>query len=106
MALIKSISGIRGTIGGHPGDNLTPQDIVECTAAFGQWVLHKTNNPKIVIGRDARISGEIVNNLVVNTLRSQGIDVVDLGLHAKGIVEADLHAYIERKKQKRQIATA
>lgn len=87
MALIKSISGIRGTIGGKAGENLTPQDIVECTAAFGQWVLEKTNNPKLVIGRDARISGEIVNSLVVSTLRSLGIDVVDLGLSTTPTVE-------------------
>jgi phosphomannomutase len=87
MALIKSISGIRGTIGGAAGDNLTPQDIVECTAAFGYWVIQKTNNRKIVVGRDARISGEIVNNLVVSTLRSLGIDVVDLGLSTTPTVE-------------------
>ncbi len=87
MALIKSISGIRGTIGGAAGDNLTPQDIVECAAAFGYWVIQKTNNPKIVVGRDARISGEIVNNLVVSTLRSLGIDVVDLGLSTTPTVE-------------------
>lgn len=87
MALIKSISGIRGTIGGAAGDNLTPQDIVECTAAFGYWVIQKTNNPKIVVGRDARISGEIVNSLVVSTLRSLGIDVVDLGLSTTPTVE-------------------
>ncbi len=87
MALIKSISGIRGTIGGNAGENLTPQDIVECAAAFGQWVINKTSNPKIVIGRDARISGEIVNNLVVNTLRALGINVVDLGLSTTPTVE-------------------
>jgi len=87
MALIKSISGIRGTIGGGAGDNLTPQDIVECAAAFGYWVIQKTNNRKIVVGRDARISGEIVNNLVVSTLRSLGIDVVDLGLSTTPTVE-------------------
>ncbi|MFK7773178.1 MAG: phosphoglucosamine mutase [Saprospiraceae bacterium] len=87
MALIKSISGIRGTIGGAAGDNLTPQDIVECAAAFGYWVIQKTNNPKIVVGRDARISGEIVNSLVVSTLRSLGIDVVDLGLSTTPTVE-------------------
>ncbi len=87
MALIKSISGIRGTIGGAAGANLTPQDIVECTAAFGQWVIEKTNNYKIVIGRDARISGEIVNNLVVNTLLCMGFDVVDLGLSTTPTVE-------------------
>ncbi len=87
MALIKSISGIRGTIGGAVGDNLTPQDIVECTAAFGYWTLQKTNNPKIVVGRDARISGELVNNLVVSTLRMLGIHVVDLGLSTTPTVE-------------------
>ena len=87
MALIKSISGIRGTIGGKVGDNLTPQDIVECTAAFGAWTLSKTDNPKIVIGRDARISGELVNNLVVSTLRMLGITVVDLGLSTTPTVE-------------------
>ena len=87
MALIKSISGIRGTIGGGAGDNLTPQDIVECAAAFGYWVIQKTNNRKIVVGRDARISGEIVNSLVVSTLRSLGIDVVDLGLSTTPTVE-------------------
>lgn len=87
MPLIKSISGFRGTIGGRPGDNLTPQDIVECTAAFGQWILQKTNNPNIVIGRDGRISGEIVSALVVNTLRSVGINVIDLGLSTTPTVE-------------------
>ncbi len=87
MTLIKSISGIRGTIGGFAGENLTPQDIVECTAAFGHWVKIQTSNPKIVVGRDARISGEIVSNLVVNTLRSVGIDVVDLGLSTTPTVE-------------------
>ena len=91
MALIKSISGIRGTIGGAAGDNLTPQDIVECAAAFGYWVVQKTNNPKIVVGRDARISGEIVNSLVVSTLRSLGIDVVDLGLSTTPTVEVRWH---------------
>jgi len=87
LALIKSISGIRGTIGGRSGDNLTPQDIVECSAAFGSWVISKTSNPKIVIGRDARISGEIVSNLVCSTLRSLGIDVIDLGLSTTPTVE-------------------
>ena len=87
MALIKSISGIRGTIGGLAGSNLTPQDIVECTAAFGYWVIQKTHNPKIVIGRDARISGEIVSSLVVSTLRSLGIDIIDLGLSTTPTVE-------------------
>ncbi|MEY3194874.1 MAG: phosphoglucosamine mutase [Bacteroidota bacterium] len=87
MPLIKSISGFRGTIGGSPGDNLTPQDIVECTAAYGQWILDTTQNPNIVIGRDGRISGEIVSALVVNTLRSMGIHIVDLGLSTTPTVE-------------------
>ena len=87
MALIKSISGFRGTIGGRPGDNLTPQDIVECTAAFGQWVLNNTGIHHIVVGRDGRISGEIVSALVVNTLRSMGINVTDLGLSTTPTVE-------------------
>ena len=89
MALIKSISGIRGTIGGQYRSNLTPQDIVECTAAFGSWVLSKKNSrkAKIVIGRDARISGAMVSGFVVNTLISLGIDVVDLGLSTTPTVE-------------------
>lgn len=87
MALIKSISGIRGTIGGVPGQNLTPQDIVECTAAFGTWLLQKGNTPKVVIGRDARISGKMVRDLVVSTLTALGIDVVDLGLSTTPTVE-------------------
>lgn len=87
MALIKSISGIRGTIGGVPGQNLTPQDVVECTAAFGTWLLQKGNTPKVVIGRDARISGKMVRDLVVSTLTALGIDVIDLGLSTTPTVE-------------------
>jgi len=87
LPLIKSISGFRGTIGGRPGDNLTPQDIVECTAAYGQWMLNTTSNPNIVVGRDGRISGEIASALVVNTLRSMGITVIDLGLSTTPTVE-------------------
>ncbi len=89
MALIKSISGIRGTIGGVYGSNLTPQDIVECTAAFGTWILTKKNSKKakVIIGRDARISGAMVSALVSNTLISLGIDVVDLGLSTTPTVE-------------------
>jgi phosphomannomutase len=80
LPLIKSISGFRGTIGGTPGDNLTPQDIVSCTAAYGQWLLSQNCPAKVVIGRDGRISGPVVSALTVNTLLSMGIDVVDLGL--------------------------
>ncbi len=87
MALIKSISGIRGTIGGLPGDNLTPLDIVKFAAAYGSWILEKGNNRKIVIGRDGRISGTMVQQLVVNTLIGLGIDVVDVGLSTTPTVE-------------------
>jgi len=87
MTLIKSISGIRGTIGGKPGDGLTPNDIVKYTAAYGRWVLQTTGINKVVIGRDARISGEMVKNLVLGTLMSIGIDVVDIGLSTTPTVE-------------------
>lgn len=87
MALIKSISGIRGTIGGKPGDHLTPIDIVECTAAFGALLLEQKQNPKIVLGRDARISGPIVSNLVTQTLIAMGFEVVDLGISTTPTVE-------------------
>jgi len=87
LTLIKSISGIRGTIGGKPGTNLTPVDIVECTAGFGVWIKKRHENPKVVVGRDGRITGELVSQLAVNTLISMGIDVVDLGLSTTPTVE-------------------
>ncbi len=87
MALIKSISGIRGTIGGKPGDNLTPVDVVKFTAAFGSIISENKSNCKVVIGRDGRISGAMVQNLVMNTLIGMGIDVVDLGLSTTPTVE-------------------
>lgn len=87
MTLIKSISGIRGTIGGKAGDGLTPVDIVKFTAAYGTWVVNKTQNKKIIVGRDARISGEMVNNLVIGTLQGLGIEVIDLGLSTTPTVE-------------------
>jgi phosphomannomutase len=87
VTLIKSISGIRGTIGGKPGDGLTPLDIVKFTAAFGQWVINQTNNRKIVVGRDARISGPMVKNLVIGTLQGLSIDVIDLDLSTTPTVE-------------------
>lgn len=87
MTLIKSISGIRGTIGGNPNDNLTPIDIVECATAFGMWVIQSSGIAKIVVGRDGRISGEIVSDLVIRTLQSLGIDVIDLGLSTTPTVE-------------------
>lgn len=87
MALIKSISGIRGTIGGRPGDNLTPVDIVKFTAAYGKIITENASNKTIVVGRDARISGEMVSNLVIGTLQSIGINVIDLGLSTTPTVE-------------------
>ncbi|ALI98750.1 phosphoglucosamine mutase [Rufibacter tibetensis] len=87
MALIKSISGIRGTIGGEVGEALTPVDVVKFAAAFGTWVLQTTNNNTIVIGRDARLSGEMVNRLVAATLQGLGINVIDLGLSTTPTVE-------------------
>jgi len=87
VALIKSISGIRGTIGGKPGDNLSPLDIVKFTAAYGSRILQLGKGRKIVVGRDGRMSGEMVNALVVNTLRGLGLDVIDLGLSTTPTVE-------------------
>ncbi|MBI2731000.1 MAG: phosphoglucosamine mutase [Sphingobacteriales bacterium] len=86
MALMKSISGIRGTIGGKPGETLSPLDVVKFTAAFGT-IIGSGDNKKIVIGRDGRISGELIKNLVVSTLNSLGLDVVDLGLSTTPTVE-------------------
>jgi len=87
MTLIKSISGIRGTIGGKPGEALTPIDIVKFTAAFGRFILDSTGTRKMVVGRDARVSGEMVRNLVIGTLQSIGMDVVDVGLSTTPTVE-------------------
>lgn len=89
MTLIKSISGIRGTIGGQPGDNLTPIDAVKFAAAYGVWLkgYSKKEDLKVVIGRDARLSGEMIQNLVVSTLIGLGIDVVDLDLSTTPTVE-------------------
>ena len=78
---------MRGTIGGRIGENLTPIDIVEMTAAYGQWLIHNGNNKKVVVGRDGRISGQIVSQLAVSTLLSLGIDVIDLGLSTTPTVE-------------------
>jgi len=82
MTLIKSISGIRGTIGGKPGEGLSPVDIVKFTSAYAQWVRSgsRKNKITIVVGRDARISGQMVSSLVISTLTSMGCDVVDIGL--------------------------
>ena len=89
MTLIKSISGIRGTIGGKPGEGLNPIDTVKFSAAYGTWVKQKKikKNFKIVIGRDARISGQMMNNLVTSTITGLGIDVIDVGLATTPTVE-------------------
>ena len=89
MTLIKSISGIRGTIGGRPGDNLTPLDTVKFAASYGMWLkgYSKKDQLKVVIGRDARLSGEMIQNIVVSTLVGLGIDVIDLGLSTTPTVE-------------------
>ena len=86
MTLIKSISGIRGTIGGEVGNALTPLDIVKFTASFATFIRkQKSNSNTIIIGRDARISGEMVSNLVSGTLIGCGFDVLDVGLSVRKI---------------------
>ena len=87
LTLIASISGIRGTIGGTVGEGLSPIDIVKFASAYGTWAVKKTGIKKIVVGRDARISGVMVNNLVCGTLQGLGIDVIDLGLSTTPTVE-------------------
>ena len=87
MALIKSISGIRGTIGGKPGQGLSPVDVVKFAAAYGSWLLKQGNGNTIVLGRDGRISGEMLRNLVISTLNALGITVIDLGLTTTPTVE-------------------
>ncbi|WP_370899004.1 phosphoglucosamine mutase [Chryseobacterium gossypii] len=89
MSLIKSISGIRGTIGGKVNDNLTPLDVVKFASAFGTWLQNNKNRKDLtlVIGRDARISGQMVSSLVTATLQGLGINVIDLGLSTTPTVE-------------------
>ncbi len=89
MTLIKSISGIRGTIGGKVADNLTPIDAVKFASAYGTWIKQQRQkeNYRVVVGRDARISGEMIQNLVMNTLVGMGIHVIDLGLSTTPTVE-------------------
>ena len=87
MTLIKSISGIRGTIGGRSGDALTPLDVVKFTAAYGAWLKSNNGPTKVAIGRDARPSGELINRMVTSTLQGMGIDVIDLGLTTTPTVE-------------------
>ena len=89
MTLIKSISGIRGTIGGKVGCSLTPIDLVRFTSAFGRWIQKRSNNksPVIIVGRDARISGDLIRQIVCSTLQALGVNVYDLGLSTTPTVE-------------------
>ncbi|SMG42408.1 phosphomannomutase [Marivirga sericea] len=87
MTLIKSISGIRGTIGGKTGEGLTPVDIVKFSSAYAAWLKTKGNNNKVIIGRDARPTGEMVSKIVAATLQGMGMNVVDLGLSTTPTVE-------------------
>ena len=88
MTLIKSISGIRGTIGGKPGEGLSPLDVVKFASAYAEWLKNQNEGPLIVvIGRDARISGEMVENLVISALTGMGVDVINLGLSTTPTVE-------------------
>ena len=89
MTLIKSISGIRGTIGGKPSENLTPIDAVKFAASYGSWLKNKNSGGpvKVVVGRDARLSGEMIQQLVMNTLVGLGIEVIDLDLSTTPTVE-------------------
>jgi len=105
MTLIKSISGIRGTIGGKIGENLTPIDILKFSTAFGIWVKQQTKNQnyKVVVGRDARISGEMVNKIVIGALLGVGIDVIDIDLATTPTTEI---AVIEEKADGGIILTA
>ena len=103
MTLIKSISGLRGTIGGKAGDNLSPLDVVKFAAGYGAWLKDTHKKPKVVIGRDARPSGASFTQLVANTLVNQGIDVIDLGLSTTPTVEM---AVLAEKAQGGIILTA
>ena len=89
MTLIKSISGIRGTIGGYANNNLTPIDVVKFSAAYGTWIKEQRSKSvyRVVIGRDARISGAMIQNLVINTLTAMGIDIINLNLSTTPTVE-------------------
>ena len=90
MTLISSVSGIRGTLGGKTGDNLTPIDVVRFASAYGSWILQNVDKATVVVGRDARPSGPIIQNLVQQTLVSLGIDVIDVGLSTTPTVELEV----------------
>ncbi len=103
MSLITSISGIRGTIGGSVGENLTPLDIIKFTLSYATWLKKSNYNVKVVVGRDARVSGTMVNQLVCGTLQATGVDVLDLGLSTTPTVE---YAVLMEKAQGGIIITA
>ncbi len=105
MTLIKSISGIRGTIGGRTGDGLSPLDVVKFASAYGQWAKqrHSGKKIKVIVGRDARISGDMIKNLVVGSLQGLGIDVINIGLATTPTTEI---AVTEEKAQGGIILTA
>ncbi|TCO06792.1 phosphoglucosamine mutase [Natronoflexus pectinivorans] len=105
MALIKSISGIRGTIGGKPGEGLSPIDVVRFTSAYGMWLKERCGKaqPSVVVGRDARISGEMVKNLVIGSLQGLGINVIHLGLATTPTTEVSV---VEHKADGGIILTA
>ena len=93
MSLIKSISGFRGTMGGFPGDNLTPLDVVKFTAAYAcflQEAYPESKDWKVVVGRDGRVSGDMVNKLVCATLMGMGVQVYDIGLSTTPTVEMEV----------------
>ncbi|MCC6815469.1 MAG: phosphoglucosamine mutase [Saprospiraceae bacterium] len=90
MSLIVSVSGIRGTIGGLPSTNLTPTDILKYSVAYGLWLKTKNSNPTVVIGRDSRISGEMVSNLVIGSLQSLGIHIINCGLSTTPTIEMEV----------------
>jgi phosphomannomutase len=101
MTLISSISGTRGTIGGKPGENLTPNDAVGFAAAFSQFIKGESGNdrPTVVIGRDARPSGGWLSNLVSATLQASGVNVIDLGLSTTPTVEVAVPGFFDSKPQ-------
>lgn len=103
MSLIKSISGLRGTVGGKVGETLTPIDVAKFAAGFGMWIRERHEHPKIVIGRDARPSGLLFRSILESTLRAQGIDIVDLDLSTTPTVEM---AVVHEKAQGGIILTA
>ncbi len=93
MALKETVSGFRGTFGNEPGNNLTPYEIVNYAAVYGEWLQGQFTKPKVVVGRDGRITGEIVSELAINTLLSMGVDVIDLGYSTTPTVEMAVTHY-------------